>query len=143
MFTVPQKLSELDNGLKYRFMDEEFDDGLYSVEVYDKNGVVLESIAKNAHKKSKKAELYNIALTSNDSSVAGIVPLVSTEDDVLKQFGEPGERVLPEFDGDKKRFKYGLYEKSTGFASAGKSMTVSFDNKGIVQTITITYSEKQ
>ena len=90
-FIVPQKLSELDNGLTYEFVDEEFGDGFYEVEISDNSGVILCSIAENAHKKSNKAFLFNIALKDSNSNVIGITPLVSTKEDVLKKFGEPDE----------------------------------------------------
>ena len=102
-FTVPQKLSELEEGLKYEFVDEEFDDGLYMVEIFDENGLILKSIATNAHKKSKKAFLYNVSVEDSDSDVAGIVPLVSTKEDVLKQFGVPDDKVSYDDSGEKKK----------------------------------------
>ena len=141
-FTVPQKLSELEEGLTYEFVDEEFDDGLYMVEIFDEKGLILKSIATNAHKKSKKAFLYNVSVEDSDSDVAGIVPLVSTKEDVLKQFGAPDDKVSYDYSGEKKEaYKYGVYEPREDFKSKGQFMTIGFNSSNVVEVITVNYSE--
>lgn len=140
-FTVPQKLSELEEGLKYEFVDEEFDDGLYMVEISDENGLVLKSIAANAHKKSKKAFLYNVSVEDSDSDVAGIVPFISTKEDVLKKFGEPDDKESYGLSEGKEAYKYGIYELREGFRSKGRFMTIGFNSSGAVEVITVNYSE--
>lgn len=142
MFTVPQKLSELSDGLTYAFIGEEFDDGLYEVEVSDSSGVILRSIAENAHKKSSKASLYNIALTDSESDVLGITPLVSTKEDVIKQFGDPMEQKQSNL-GDKKIevFIYGTHGVSTGYQTDGQFMNIAFNEDNIVFSIVINYTE--
>ena len=139
-FIVPQKLSELDNGLTYEFVDEEFGDGFYEVEISDKSGVILCSIAENAHKKSKKALLYNIALNDSDSNVIGITPWVSTKEDVLKKFGEPDE--IKEADLiDKKlvAYIYGNREEANYYQTKGKFMNITFNDEDIVESIVINF----
>ena len=79
-FTVPQKLTDLEKGLSCKFVDEEFDNAIYQVEISDHNGLVLRTLARNAHNKSKNAELYNIAVDGSDSSVSGIIPNVTTDE---------------------------------------------------------------
>ena len=49
-FIVPQKLSELDNGLTYEFVDEEFGDGFYEVEISDKSAKQFKT--RNYHKRN-------------------------------------------------------------------------------------------
>lgn len=141
-FTVPQKLSELSDGLTYVFVDEEFDDGFYEVEISDSSGVILRPIAENAHKKSSKASLYNIALTDSESDVLGITPLVSTKEDVLRQFGEPTEQKQSDL-GDKKieAFIYGTHSVSTGYQTDGQFMNIAFNEDNIVFSIVIDYTE--
>ena len=144
-FTIPQTLAQLDDGLKYEFVDEEFDDGLYEVNISDKNGVILRTIVRNAHKKSKKAELYNISVDSSDSNVAGIVPHTSTKDDVLRQFGEPDNIKKSDSDNSDEIYRYGEfgYTEKYDFQHPGNFITISFDQSGIAQTIVVSYSEKE
>lgn len=141
-FTVPQKLSELENGLKYKFIDEEYGDGLYVVEISDKNGVVLEAVAENAHKKSKKALLYNISARDSNSDVAGIVPFTSTKEDVLAKFGEPYDKKTVFIKDEENEFYYyGLIESEDLYTVKGKYMTITFNSLDIVEKITVNYSE--
>ena len=63
-FEVPMKLKDLEKGLKYEFVGEEFDDGLYKVVISDDNELILESLAADVHKISKKAYLYNVVTAS-------------------------------------------------------------------------------
>lgn len=140
-FIVPQKLSQLDSGLKYKFVGDEFDDGLYEAEIFDKEGLVLRTIVRNAHDKDKNAELYNISVGNSDSDIAGIIPLVSTEEDVLKQFGKPDYSGEIETDTETKLYRYGEFTDKNSYSHTGNLMTVSFNNSGIVQTIVISYTE--
>lgn len=141
-FTVPQKLSELEDGLKYEFVDEEFDDGLYMVEISDENGLVLKVIARNAHKKSKKAFFCNIGIEDSDSDVAGIIPFLSTKEDVLKKFGEPDNKQKTSIITEEKEFYYyGFRESDNGYTYEGKFMTITFSSSDIVEAITVNYSE--
>lgn len=139
-FTVPQKLSELDNGLTYAFVDEEFGDGLYEVEISDSSGVILCSIAENAHKKSGKASLYNIAINDSDSNVLGITPQVSNKEDVLKIFGEPDETKETDLINKKIfAFIYGSQEETDGYRTKGQFMNIAFNEDDIVESIVINY----
>lgn len=141
-FTVPQKLSELEDGLKYEFVDEEFGDGLYMVEISDENGLILKSIARNAHKKSKKAFFCNIGIEDSDSDVAGIVPFVSTKEDVLKKFGEPDDKqTFSTISEEKEVYKYGFKESDNGYTYEGKFMTIKFSSSDIVEGVVINYTE--
>ena len=140
-FIVPQKLSQLESGLKYKFVGEEFDDGLYETEISDDEGLILRTIVRNAHDKDKNAELYNISVGDSDSDIAGIIPLVSTEDDVLKQFGKPDHSEEVETDTETKLYRYGEFTDKNSYSHIGNLMTVSFNNSGIVQQIVVSYSE--
>lgn len=142
IFTVPQKLSELSDGLIYEFVDEEFDDGLYEVEISDDSGVILCSIAENAHKKSDKASLYNIAIKDSDSNVLGIIPQVSNKEDVLKMFGEPDETKETDLINKKiVTFIYGFREETDGYRTKGQFMNITFNEDDIVDSIVINYVE--
>lgn len=138
---MPQKLTDLAEGLSYEFVGDEFDDALYQVHIFDKDGLVLRSLVRNAHNKSRKAELYNIAVEESDSSVAGIVPLVSTEADVRRQFGDPTEISMPEESYQSKVYKYGNLPTADGYQLHGQFMTVSFDDSDFVKTIVVNYIE--
>lgn len=139
-FTVPQKLSELEKGLKYKFIGEEYSDEAYMIEISDENGLILKAVAENAHKKSKKAFVSNIAVKESDSDVAGIVPLVSTKEDVLKKFGEPDDKKTS-YNNDKKEiYYYGFRETDDIHTIKGKFMTIGFSESGIVETIVVNYS---
>lgn len=142
-FTVPQKLSELEKGLKYKFVDEEFGDGLYTVEISDENGQLVSVIARNAHKKSKKALFCNLGIEDSNSDVAGIVPLVSTKEDVLKKFGEPDDKqTISLISEEKEVYKYGFKESSDNiYTSEGKFMTIKFNSSDIVEGVVVNYSE--
>ncbi|MBO5164257.1 MAG: hypothetical protein J6B75_07435 [Ruminococcus sp.] len=140
-FTVPQKLSELEEGLTYEFVDEEFGDGFYMVEISDENGLVLSAVADNAYKKSKKAFVSNIALKESDSDVAGIVPLVSTKKDVLKKFGEPDDKKTSSTNEQKEYYYYGFRDLNDSQVINGKIMTIAFNSSGVVEVITVNYSE--
>ena len=140
-FSVPQKITDLDEGLTCKFIDEEFDNALYQVEIYDQNGLVMRTLARNAHNKSKKAELYNIAVEGSDSSVAGIVPTVTTAEEVLKQFGEPATIIDNRSEGRDLIYKYGQHNVQPGYQTPGKFMNVIFDQSGVVKTIIVQYLE--
>ena len=141
-FIVPQKLSQLDSGLKYKFVGEEFDDGLYEVEISDENGVILSSVAENAHDKSDKASLYNIALNESDSNVLDITPQVSNKEDVVKLFGEPdATKETDIMDSKIVSFIYGFREETSGYRTKGKFMNISFNEDNIVSSVVINYVE--
>ena len=141
-FIVPQKLSQLDSGLKYKFVGEEFDDGLYEVEISDENDVILCSIAENAHNKSDKASLYNIALNDSDSNVLDITPQVSNKEDVVKLFGEPdATKETDIMDSKIVSFIYGFREETSGYRTKGKFMNISFNEDNIVSSVVINYVE--
>ncbi len=141
-FIVPQKLSQLDSGLKYKFVGEEFDDGLYEVEISDKNGVILSSVAENAHDKSDKASLYNIALNDSESNVYGITPQISNKEDVVKLFGEPdATKETDIMDSKIVSFIYGFREETSGYRTKGKFMNISFNEDNIVSSVVINYVE--
>ena len=140
-FTVPQKLSELEEGLTYEFVDEEFGDGLYTVEISDENALVLSAIAENAHKKSKKAFMCNITARDSDSDVAGIVPFVSTKGEVLEKFGEPDDKKTVFIREENEFYYYGFKESDDGYTIKGKFMAITFSSSDIVEKITVNYSE--
>ena len=141
-FEVPMKLKDLEKGLKYEFVGEEFDDGLYKVVISDDNELILESLAADVHKISKKAYLYNIAVTDSNSDVAGIVPFVSTKEDVLEKFGKPDYIENYDILGDEKEtYKYGLFGQNDGFKSKGKFMNIGFNSSDVIEAIVVNYLE--
>lgn len=142
-FTLPQKLSELEDGLTYEFIGEEFDDGLYEVEISDAQGVILRSLADNAHHKNGKAFLYNIAIEDSESSVAGITPHITTVDEVIDVFGEPGEIVSAYEDDSIKVYKYGTHSKKSSYRSGGNFINIQFNGEGIVELIVVNYDSSQ
>lgn len=140
-FTIPQKLSELEKGLTYKYVSDELADGFYKVEISGKNEQILDVVVRAKKKNDKNAVIDNIAVETSDSNVCGLIPLVTAKDEVIEKFGEPNEQKTEIIREEKEFFYYGIEEYDDGYLNIrAKMMTVCFNKDKIVETITITYS---
>lgn len=138
-FEVPMKLSELEDGLTYEFIDEKIEDNLYQVEIRDENGVFLSTIADNANKKNGNAFLYNITVKDSNSHISSLVPTVTTKEEVINKYGEPDykESYL-----SKEYYTYGYKEPNKNdfdYREKKQSIVVTIDENEIVEKVSITY----
>ena len=140
-FTIPQKIADLEEGFFYEFVGDEFGDGLYEVEISYNNEVILRTLVSDAHNKSEKAFIYNIALEDAHSNVLDITPFLSTKEDVLTKFGEPTEKNKVDILSSeiKEVYRYGIKGTSDGYKASGKFVTISFNADDIVTSIVINY----
>lgn len=140
-FTIPQKLSELEKELTYKYVSDELADGFYKVEISGKNEQILDVVVRAKKKNDKNAVIDNIAVETSDSNVCGLIPLVTAKDEVIEKFGEPNEQKTEIIREEKEFFYYGIEEYDDGYLNIrAKMMTVCFNKDKIVETITITYS---
>ena len=147
-FELPQKLSELEKGLEYKFTEDYTfgnEDAIYGVEISDKEKLVLNSVAYTENSKKKTAYLPNIFIDESNSDIDGVTPLVTTQDEILKKYGEPDNKEFHYFreKGEREIYTYGYKEETEHIweENKGKFMTIVFDDKNVVASVALTYLE--
>lgn len=144
---IPIKLKDLPKDWTYEASANRFAEDRGYVEVKDKNGNLLFSCGVEKFKESKKGEskIYNAPFENEKCSVDGITPFTTTKADITEKYGEPTN--IREFGiGSKKyegwvEYRYGALEGKTSNDWHGKCLMVTFNEKGIVDWVTIVYTD--
>ena len=145
-FEIPIKLKDLEKGLTYE-MNDYHSDSVRGVDIFKDGELFFEAAVDGAEKKTKHASIYNIIIEESDTSIDGIIPTVTTKEEVLKRYGEP--RKIELFDNrgvEEEKYRYGEYELlenlKTGDYPKAKTFTVVFGTDGIVKRVIICYKTK-
>ena len=144
-FDLPQPLSELGEGWTYELLDRK-DYDLREGSGYAKlffNGTEMATVSlENCYSgKEDKSVIYSISIQTSDCDIYGIVPLVSTAEDVEKLLGKPDDEQNMEVPF-KHTYTYGVLNGTdhNGIVR-GHSIVVDLDEKGVVDFLKITYSD--
>ncbi len=136
-FEIPVKLNELADGLTFEIWDEDSFEGRNAADIF-RNGEELCSVGvMNCYAGAEgESEIYYISLNDSECSADGIVPHISTKQEVLDKYGEPGYKA-----GDDVSciFYYGEEKSATPLDGlSGKAVAISFEDDKVA-TISITY----
>lgn len=140
-FEIPIALSDLGEGWTWKEHENSWvgSDGNGLVYVYYNDEEWFVGTVRNYYE-GDEAEgiIYNLGIETEDSSIDGLVPLVSTKQDVIERYGEPNE--ISEKSGN---YHYGtMNNDSTPLGPLNEQeLSIAFDEKGTVIKIIITYSD--
>jgi len=144
-FDLPLPIVKLGKGWEFKYYDRK-DYGLkegsgYATLYY--NGVEMGTVSlENCYTgREKDSVMYSIAIKTSDSDIYGITPQISTIADVEYLVGQPESVDKVEMPYTHV-YHYGitLGEDAHGIAR-GHNIAVSFDEQGIVDFVSITYSD--
>lgn len=141
---IPMKLKDLPKEWTYEVSaNSQVDDRCY-VEVKDKNGDLLFSCGAENYKESKAGEskIYDVPFENDKCSVDGITPFKTTREEIVERYGEATS--IRKLGGRKyegwEEYRYGSLEGKTSDDWYGKCLMVTFNEKGIVDWVTIVYT---
>ncbi len=144
-FDLPQPISDLGSGWDFKYYDRKeyaLKEGNGLATLYY-NGTEMGTVSlENCYSgKENNSVMYSIAVTTSDSDIYGIIPMVSTVGDVEQLIGKPDS-----VDSTEKPFvniyHYGVNLGIDGQGiERGHSIAVSCDGSGIVGLVSITYSD--
>ncbi len=84
--------------------------------------------------------IYNLSIHTEDCSIDGLVPFVSTKQDVIEKYGEPTEIYKSKTDdGYPHHYTYGTPDDDAAPPAKQQTLTAGIDENDIVTGITITY----
>ena len=100
--------------------------------------------AKN-YKESKKGDsrIFDAPFENDKCSVDGITPFKTTREEIVERYGEATS--IKNFNSKKyegwQEYRYGSLEGKTSNDWHGKCLIVTFNEKGIVDWVTIVYTD--
>ncbi len=144
-FEMPIKLKDLEKGLEYE-MNDYHSDSVRGVDIFKDGELFFEAAVDGAEKKTKHASIYNIVIEESDTSIDGIIPTVTTKEEVLKRYGEPHKIELIDNRGiEEEKYWYGEYKPfenvKAGDSPKAKSLSIVFGENNIVNRVIIYYKE--
>ncbi|MDE7231180.1 MAG: hypothetical protein K2N56_11930, partial [Oscillospiraceae bacterium] len=126
-FEIPVKLNELADGLTYELWDEDPFEGRTAADIF-RNGDELCTVGvMNCYAGAEgESEIYYISLNDSECSADGIVPLITTKQEVLDKYGEPGYKAEDEVSCI---FYYSEKKNITPLDGlSGKTAAITFEN---------------
>ena len=142
---IPIKLKELPKDWTYETSANRFAEDRCHVEVKDKNGDLLFSCGAKNYKESKKGDsrIFDAPFENDKCSVDGITPFKTTREEIVERYGEATS--IKNFNSKKyegwQEYRYGSLEGKTSNDWHGKCLIVMFNEKGIVDWVTIVYTD--
>lgn len=142
---IPIKLKELPKDWTYETSANRFAEDRCHVEVKDKNGDLLFSCGAENYKESKKGDsrIFDAPFENDKCSVDGITPFKTTREEIVERYGEATS--IKNFNSKKyegwQEYRYGSLEGKTSNDWHGKCLIVTFNEKGIVDWVTIVYTD--
>ena len=142
---IPIKLKELPKDWTYETSANRFAEDRCHVEVKDKNGDLLFSCGAENYKESKKGDsrIFDAPFENDKCSVDGITPFKTTREEIVEKYGEATS--IKNFNSKKyegwQEYRYGSLEGKTSNDWHGKCLIVTFNEKGIVDWVTIVYTD--
>ncbi|MCR4795657.1 MULTISPECIES: hypothetical protein [Ruminococcus] len=144
-FDLPQLIDDLGKNWEFRYYDRKdygLKEGSGLATLYY-SGVEMGTVSlENCYTgREQDSVMYSIAIKTSDSDIYGITPMVSTIADVEHLIGQPDTVDLVE-KPYVHIYHYGinLGEDAHGIVR-GHNIAVSFDEQGIVDLVSITYSD--
>lgn len=143
-FDLPQPIADLGENWEFRYYDRK-DYGLkegsgLATLYYGGTAMGTVSLENCYSGKEKNSVMYSISIKTSDSDIYGITPLVSTVDDVERLIGKPDSvDTNPKPYVNIYHYGINLGEDEKGILR-GHNIAVSFDESGVVDLVSITYS---
>ena len=144
-FDLPVKLSSLGSEWEYRFYSRSeygLKNGSGLATLYFRGVEMCTASLENCYKGAEKESVvYSISIKTSESDIYGIVPLVSTVSDVEKLLGKPDDEQTMEIPF-MHSYTYGVLSGTDDQGVVrGHSVTVDFDQNGVVDFVSVTYSD--
>lgn len=140
-FEIPIALSDLGEGWTWKEHENSWvgSEGNGLVYVYYNDEEWFVGTVRNYYEGNEmEGIIYNLGIESEDSSIDGLVPLVSTKQEVIERYGEPNE--ISEKSGN---YHYGTtnYDSTPLGPLNEQELSIAFDEKDTVIKIIITYAD--
>lgn len=144
-FDLPQYLKNLGKDWSFKFYDRKsygLKEGSAMATLYYKGTDMGTVMLENCYSKNQKESvMYSITVKTSDSDIYGIVPLVSTVEDVERLIGKPDDEQKLEKPFTH-TYRYGIMlGKDEQGILRSHSITVSFNEEDVVDLVSITYSD--
>lgn len=142
-FELPKRIGDLDDAWTYQKRETHYVDDTGLADFYF-NGkeMFVAGIGDFIEGKEEDGFIYDIALESDDCSIGGITPNISTKADVLKKYGEPS-KINNFEDRGLYRYIYGTQDSNQKlfFIEHSQMFTVVFyAENDIVQGVRVVYN---
>lgn len=142
-FELPKRIGDLETGWTYEKRETHYvdDTGLADF-YYNGNEMFVAGIGNFKEGKEEDGYIYDIALETDDCSIGGITPNVSSKDDVLKKYGEPSKINVFENRG-LYRYIYGIQDSNQKLFLIEHSQmftVVFYSENDVVQGVRVVYN---
>lgn len=142
---IPIKLKDLPEDWTYETSANRFAEDRCHVEVKNKNGDLLFSCGAENYKESQKGDsrIFDAPFENDKCSVDGITPFKTTREEIIEKYGKATS--IKNFSSKKyegwEEYRYGSLEGKTSNDWHGKCLIVTFNEKGLVDWVTIVYTD--
>ena len=139
---IPVKLGEIPEGWSYKLYDEKDvylrENQFLATMYYNGNEMYIAALENYNKNKPEESIIYNLTIYESDCSIDGLMPQLSTKQDVIDKFGEPLSGV-----GNEHYYYYGIVngENKTGGRLNDHSIGVRFTEDNLIKSISITYAD--
>ena len=139
---IPVKLGEIPEGWSYKLYDEKDvylrENQFLATMYYNGNEMYIAALENYNKNKPEESIIYNLTIYESDCSIDGLMPQLSTKQDVIDKYGEP----LSGF-GNEHYYYYGIVngENKTGGRLNDHSIGVRFTEDNLIKSISITYAD--
>ncbi len=138
---IPVKLKDIPKGWSYKLYDENDvylrDEQFMATMYYNGEKMYVAALEQYNEKKPKESIIFNLTIYDSDCSIGGLIPQVTTKQDVVSKYGNPTK--ISSYG----TYKYGIVngENKVGGRINDHSISVKFDDNDIVKSISITYAD--
>lgn len=139
---IPVKLGEIPEGWSYKLYDEKDvylrENQFLATMYYNGNEMYVAALENYNKNKPEESIIYNLTIYESDCSIDGLMPQLSTKQDVIDKYGEPLSGV-----GNEHYYYYGIVngENKTGGRLNDHSIGVRFTEDNLIKSISITYAD--
>lgn len=139
---IPVKLGEIPEGWSYKLYDEKDvylrENQFLATMYYNGNEMYIAALENYNKNKPEESIIYNLTIYESDCSIDGLMPQLSTKQDVIDKYGEPLSGV-----GNEHYYYYGIVngENKTGGRLNDHSISVRFTEDNLIKSISITYAD--
>lgn len=139
---VPAKLGDIPSGWSYELYDEKdvylTQNQFLATMFYNGEEMYIAALENYEKGKTEESIIYNLTIYESDCSIDGLVPHLTTKQDVVKKYGEP----VPDVSRDN-YYYYGLVngENKLGGRLNDHALGIRFAEDDTVKAISITYAD--
>ncbi len=138
---IPVKLKDIPKGWSYKLYDKDdvyLKDDLFMANMfYNDEKMYVATLEQYNEKKPKESIIFNLTIYDSDCSIGGLIPQMSTKQDVVSKYGDPTKI------SSNGTYEYGIVngENKVGGRINDHSISVKFDENDIIKSISITYAD--